>query len=386
MAFMVRRALCTVSLILAGACCAQAQQTDAAARLRAAGVEPTLAGVRGYLESLLDPALDKQIEAWIAELGDPQFEVREVASLKLAGLGFVPTEKLDAAASGGDPERAWRAKMILKGGRADAGPLPNALRLIEEQKLAVGVPLLLKIRSRTAAPTTQEAAVRALLAIVAEADRAALDELEKSEDHAIRNTARRLLARLDGPPAVAVVKGGSIDAVKLTPGLISGGGRNLVEGWEFRPKADIVVTHLGLYDSGGDGLASAHEIAIWDIEESATPLTQETIFSGQAATLAGAFRYVGTTPIKLAAGRRYAIVALYPDTGDSTVGLVNPSGLTVEYAEHVEALGRRYSFPHDSMAFPRNLSEGAKHAIHGPTFRYSLTAETKAKDATKPAP
>jgi len=370
---MVRRMFFTASLMLAVAAHAQAQQPDAAARLRAAGVEPTLAGVRGYLESLLDPALDKQIEAWIADLGDPQFEVRERASLRLAGLGFVPTEKLDAAASGGDPERAWRARMILKGGRADGGPLPSALRLIEEQKLAVGVPLLLKIRSHTASPTTQEAAVRALLAIVAEADRAALVELEKSEDHAIRNTARRLLARLDGPPAAAVAaKDGSIDAVKLTPGLISGGGRNLIEGWEFRPKADIVVTHLGLFDSGGDGLASVHEIAIWDIEEPATPLTQETIFPGQAAPLAGAFRYVATTPIKLTAGRRYAIVALYPDTSDSTVGLINPSGLTVEYADHVEALGRRYSFPHDSMAFPSHLSEGARHATHGPTFRYSL--------------
>src|SRR5262245_11934662 len=100
---MVRRALIAASLILMTAWHARAQQVDAAARLKAAGIEPTLAGVRGYLESLLDPALDKQIEVWIAELGDPQFEVRERASLRLSGLGFVPAEKLEAAAGSGDP-------------------------------------------------------------------------------------------------------------------------------------------------------------------------------------------------------------------------------------------------------------------------------------------
>jgi len=350
------------------------------ARLRAAGVEPTLEGVRDYLESLLDPQLEKQVDRWIAELGDPQFEVRERASLQLASLDFVPTLKLQAAATSPDPERAWRAKVALKGASPEAGLLPAALRLIEEAKLPVGLPLLVQLRSRIVSPAMQEAAARAMLAIVAEADRAALAELQRHEDAAIRGVAGRLLARLDRPPAK--YQEGSFDAVKLTPGGISGGGRNLIEGWEFRPKADIVVTHLGLFDSGGDGLAAQHEIAIWDIEDPSGPLTQETMVPGTTAPLAGAFRLITTHPIKLSAGRRYAIVAHYPDARDSNVGMINPAGLTIDYAEHVEALGRRYSFPHPSMAFPAEFAEGPKHSKHGPTFRYSLAADPK--DERKP--
>ena len=160
----------------------RAQPPATHARLLAAGVEPTLTGIRGYLESLLAPAFDKQVDDWIADLGDPQFDVRERASLRLANLDFVPSQKLEAAASSPDPERAWRATPIVNGGRAEASPLLAALRLVGEQKLAVGVPLLLQIRSRTTSPTLQVAALRAMLAIVAESDRTTLVELEKSND------------------------------------------------------------------------------------------------------------------------------------------------------------------------------------------------------------
>jgi hypothetical protein len=366
---MVRSALLCASLVLAAAAVAEAQSGGAADRLRAAGIEPTLDGVRGYLESLLDPARDKQVDAWIADLGNADYAVRERASLRLAQLDFVAAQKLQAATNSPDPERAWRAKLI-QGGRAESGPLLAALRLVEEQQLPVGVPLLLRIRTLTASPALQVVLMRAMLAIVTESDRAALASLDKSDDQALRGIARRLLSRLDGPGAAAVAVGDKIEAVKLRPGQVSGGGRNLVDGWEFRPKADIVVTDVGLYDAGGDGLASAHEIAIWDVEEPATPLVQETIFRGQSAPLVGSFRFVPTTPVKLLAGHHYAIVAHFPDGNDPTVGLINPTGLSIEYAEQIETLGRRYAFPHDTMAFPGKLTEGEKHAKHGPTFRF----------------
>ena len=75
--------------------------------------------------------------------------------------------------------------------------------------------------------------------------------------------------------------------------------------------------------------------------------------------------------------------SLYPDARDETVGLINPGGLAIEYADHIEPLGRRYSFPHETMTFPRSVTEGAKHAAHGPTFRYSVTVEAKATDDKK---
>ncbi|HEX5103858.1 MAG TPA: hypothetical protein VFV87_08620, partial [Pirellulaceae bacterium] len=55
---------------------------------------------------------------------------------------------------------------------------------------------------------------------------------------------------------------------------------------------------------------------------------------------------------------------------DSTVSMINPQGLVLEYADHVEPLGRRYSFPHKEMAFPAQRGEGARNATIGPTFRF----------------
>ncbi len=43
------------------------------------------------------------------------------------------------------------------------------------------------------------------------------------------------------------------------------GWQNLVFGWTFevRASSSIFVTHVGVYDDGGDGLATAHEVGIW---------------------------------------------------------------------------------------------------------------------------
>ncbi len=58
------------------------------------------------------------------------------------------------------------------------------------------------------------------------------------------------------------------------------------------------------------------------------------------------------------------------DPADPNVGMINPSGLTIDYAPHIEVIGRRYAFPHKAMAYPNNLGAGADHATHGPTFRF----------------
>ena len=118
-------------------------------------------------------------------------------------------------------------------------------------------------------------------------------------------------------------------------------------------------------------------MAIWDIEETTTPLALGTVPSGQEAPLAGRFRCVPVAPVTLKAGKKYAIVAHYPAGDDSTVSLTNPSGLTLEFAQHLDVHTRRYSFPHKAMAFPSNRGSEVREAMVGPTFRYDEAEEKK---------
>jgi hypothetical protein len=345
------------------------------ARLETAGVQPTEEGVRKYLESLLDPAAARDADALVVQLGDDAYEIRERASQRLASMAFVPLDKLEAATKSADAEVRLRAKKILDSLRKTEGtPLAAALALVEQKRLAVGVPLLVKIRDQATASDVQEAAVRAMLAIVQESDRKGAEALVRDADKGRRNAGRRLLARLEGP-AVAAKLEGTFEAVQLTPGNVAGGGADLLCGWQFKALSNVTVTHLGIYDRDANGLAAAHEVAIWDIDDAEAPVAQETIAAGEEVPLTGLFRYVATRPVKLAAGKSYAIVALYPNPSDTTVSMINPSGLKIEYAAHLEAAGRRYSFPHKAMAFPGNHTPDPKNCSIGPTFRFEVTDE-----------
>ncbi len=162
-----------------------------------------------------------------------------------------------------------------------------------------------------------------------------------------------------------------MDAVFVKPGGTSSGGGNLVNGWEFVPKTAITVTHLGVYDHRQDGLATPHEVAIWDIDERGS-VASATVPAGLQAPLVGTFRMAPVNRVKLEAGRSYAIVAHYPTPNDSTVSLINPAGLVIEYAPQLTVVGRRYSLPHQQMAFPDRSTQNPVDASIGPTFRFEV--------------
>ena len=359
---------------LVSAAAAVAQTDSPESRLQKLGIDPSRAGIEQYLKSLAEDDLAEKTDALIAELSDPEFKVRERAAQQLLSLAFPPLEKLEAATKSSDAETAFRAKLILTKLKSDESPVRLALRVVEAKKLDVGVPLLLKVRARAGASGIQQACLQAALAIVKKSDRAEIEALTKDSNASQSAAARLLLAQLDSPTK-SVLKGGKFDAVRVQPGSISGGGSNLIDGWEFTAKSDLVVTQLGIYDNGVDGLAAAHEVAIWDIEDSAAPVALGTVPAGQEAPRAGRFRCVPVAPATLKAGKKYAIVAHYPVGDDSTVSLTNPQGLTLEFAEHVEVHARRYSFPHKEMAFPSQRGSEARDAHIGPTFRYDEAEE-----------
>lgn len=134
-------------------------------------------------------------------------------------------------------------------------------------------------------------------------------------------------------------------------------------GYRFGPRPDreVYITHLGIYDGGGDGLVNPHEVGLWwdDLGSLAgTLLTSVTIPAGTEAPLHGGFRWVEITPIQIINSfQAYTIAAHYAvsDADDllkpylpqfaPDVGVVVESGLY--------SLGT-------SLAYPTSLTYGGE--------------------------
>ena len=97
---------------------------------------------------------------------------------------------------------------------------------------------------------------------------------------------------------------------------------NYEEGWRFRPTRDIRITAIGFYDQGKDGLATSHDVGIFNTNNftlgfSATVLPTDPLI--------GFFRYhTLTTPLLLESGHDYAIAAVLNSPSDSFATAVNP--------------------------------------------------------------
>lgn len=360
---------CVVCCLLSGSVLAQLPSV-AESKLRNAGIEPTAEGIKQYLASRVAGEVQRNVVKLIAELGHDDFNTRERASKSLAELEPPPIGALTTASKSTDAEIAWRAKAILKTARPQADPvLAAALNMVASSKLDVGLPLLIQLHQQTDSATGRADVLIAIFGILQPGDRQTIEALAKLPEKANQDLARALLARLDRKELPADLAG-TFDAAKLKSGGVAGGGPNLIDGWEFKTRTELVVTELGVFDRQPLGLVMAHEVAIWDLEDRAAPVVSITIPAGEEAKLAGEFRMMPVEKTKLKAGRNYAVVAHYADPSDPNVGLVNPSGLTIEYAPHLEVIGRRYAFPHKAMAYPNNLGAGADRATHGPTFRF----------------
>ncbi|MBW2109346.1 MAG: hypothetical protein JRI36_11885 [Deltaproteobacteria bacterium] len=81
-------------------------------------------------------------------------------------------------------------------------------------------------------------------------------------------------------------------------------------GFEFSVDTNVIVTALGIYDDGNDGLAWTHQVGIWDITNPGTPIISDTVPAGTAATLVDNYRYIAIPEASrptLLAGHTYRI-------------------------------------------------------------------------------
>jgi len=296
-------------------------------RLQAAGIEANSEGISKYLEALLSPTSDADSDRLINDLGNEQFEIRERATQRLAGMPLPPSEKLEAAAKDTDLERSLRARSILaKIQDSRESLLLPAVAIVEDKKLAIGVPLLIKVYEKLAEGPARPAAFRTLLALATKDDLPAVREMLKSTDARVRRTGKWFVARLEGGEPLRL-RPGTVDAVAVTPGSVSGGGNDLIAGWEFKVKEPLLVTELGIYDDSKNGLKEAHTVAIWDLENEKESLVETTVPALKEAELFGIFRCTSVESVELLPGHRYAIVAHYPSPGDASVDMLNQTGL-----------------------------------------------------------
>jgi len=118
----------------------------------------------------------------------------------------------------------------------------------------------------------------------------------------------------------AVARAGPI--INLTGYNTNGGSftHDAVQGFRFDVPSGpgIIVTHLGVYDYNGDGLAGAHEVGLWN--SSGTPLASGTVAAGETPTLDAYFRLVDIADVFLPSGTGYQVGAWYeyggPDAQD----------------------------------------------------------------------
>ena len=79
-----------------------------------------------------------------------------------------------------------------------------------------------------------------------------------------------------------------------------------VDGFEFIPNTDILVTKLGWYDHDEDGLTRIHPVAIFDVVSQSIISPVATITT--ASALESGFRYESIAPVLLTAGQSYAVL------------------------------------------------------------------------------
>jgi hypothetical protein len=154
-------------------------------------------------------------------------------------------------------------------------------------------------------------------------------------------------------PALAI----PMPAVDPTPAVKWTSAPDLVDpdydftyGFSFMPKTELWVTHLGVYDSGGDGLEKKHDVGLWHADGS--EIATATVDNHLGSALDGHFRYVEVdSPVKLEGGFTYVVGAYWQKNKDPFA--YNPEGLMINenlwYLDDAMVQSNLFQFPKNSF-------------------------------------
>lgn len=129
-------------------------------------------------------------------------------------------------------------------------------------------------------------------------------------------------------------------------------------GWYFTVDSNTVVSSLGQWDKGDDGLQSSSYVSIWNASNQL--LTSATIAAG-AGTLHDHYRYADVADIVLTPGQVYSISATF--TGQ--VAMSNYAGYGMTPDAHLNVIASGWN-PTGNMSL--NSMGSASIAYLGPNF------------------
>jgi hypothetical protein len=136
-------------------------------------------------------------------------------------------------------------------------------------------------------------------------------------------------------------------------------------GWSFNVSGPaIMVSALGWYDAGSNGLLNPHTVGIYS--SSGTLLVSATVPSGTTGTLDNGFRMVSITPFRLNPGS-YVIAGFNPNSSDpflTSTTFIAAAGITPTNIN-------RYEWS-SALAFP---SQSASFSYGAANFEFTPTPE-----------
>ena len=142
-------------------------------------------------------------------------------------------------------------------------------------------------------------------------------------------------------------------------------------GMDFDLIYPLVLTSLGIFDSGSDGLSAALSVRLYDRTNTATPVTTLTFTPGDPGTLVGGSRFKDlATPLMLPAGFRGSIVASGFNATDLNGNAISPLPWTTWGANGAISFvgGGRYGT--DPNTFPATGDGGPANRYAAGTFNY----------------
>lgn len=172
----------------------------------------------------------------------------------------------------------------------------------------------------------------------------------------------------------SLLSGGAAQASNLDPGLVSFDiscncsslGWQGTVGWDFKVENNKLIDYLGVYDAGGDGLAVATDVGLWNRDTNSL-LASVTVPQGTAGRLQGQFRYSKIPAVSLQPGVNYALGALYiqPYQADWYQLVTNNNVFApwITYGHPTEMYGT-------VLALPINLGQ-PPYGIYGPNLASS---------------
>jgi len=182
---------------------------------------------------------------------------------------------------------------------------------------------------------------------------------------------------IQSAPAQVALSFTSVGANSYLDGL----GRMI--GWEFTVDQTLEVTQLGWFDLNGNGLATAHQVGIWDTADQSL-VTSVTIAAGTAEEMMSGFRYatLGSSAYLLP-GLTYRIAGFDPGTGGDAhvwdvfhTGYANyeVSGFTVETNINLLA-GHALGATAASFGYPLGPIGDARSVLMGPNMTFTVVPE-----------